>query len=150
MGSNSDNTDPKSCGCGSGGCSSASGSSADGSSAGGGETAGPLNDRGVQNPRVVDLITFDRVADRVILLMIEHRPWGSDPKQLDQLQEKLNNYLDYVLDGYLTKQYPDYLGKVVRIQLEAPAPPEGEAAELVKAIEHYLKSIRIEFEERVQ
>lgn len=101
--------------------------------------------RGVRNTRVVDLISLDPATDEIVLLMIEDRPWGSDPKQLDQLQEKLNNYLDYILDGYLTKQYPDYLGKRARIELSSVSVPEGEAASLIDAIQSYLRSVNIGF-----
>ena len=90
-------------------------------------------ERGVSNPRVIDLIApFQSESSQpesskaeslkaesgVELVMIEDRPWGSDPAQLDQLQEKLNNYLDYVLDGFLAQQYPAYAGRKIRIALE--------------------------------
>jgi hypothetical protein len=40
-------------------------------------------ERGVHNPRVVDLMRLDAEADEVELLMLETRPWGSDPRQLE-------------------------------------------------------------------
>lgn len=104
-------------------------------------------ERGVHNPRVVDLIAFDAARDEVLLTMLEQRKWNGGAEQLVQLQEKLNNYLDYVLDGYLTKQYPEYSGKQVRIVLECVEPPaEGDASELIDAITRYLTSIRIGFD----
>ena len=112
----------------------------DGAPAGAEQTA-----RGVRNPRIVDLISVDPENGEIVLLMIEDRPWESDPKQLDQLQEKLNNYLDYILDGYLTKQYPDYIGKKARIELSCMTAPRGEAQSLVDAIQSYLRSVNIGF-----
>ena len=67
--------------------------------------------RGVSNPRVVDLVGLDRETGEVMLLMLEERPWGSDPAQLRQLEAKLNSYLSYVLDGFLAEQYPQYAGR---------------------------------------
>lgn len=102
--------------------------------------------RGVRQPRVIDLITpVNELPPRVELLMIEDRPWGSDPAQLDQLQEKLNNYLDYVLDGFLTQQYPDYVGRKIRIALQCVTEPKGPERGLIEAIERYLASTGIEF-----
>jgi hypothetical protein len=85
--------------------------------------------RGVFNPRVVDLIALDEASDEVVLVMLEERPWGSDPQQLRQLEAKFNAYLSYVLGGYLVKQYPEYADRGVRFQLEcAENPPAADAA----------------------
>ena len=84
--------------------------------------------RGVFNPRVVDLITLDEANDEVALVMIEERPWGSDPQQLRQLEAKFNSYLEYALGGHLAKQYPEYAELPVRFQLECaenPRPADG-------------------------
>ncbi len=62
--------------------------------------------RGVHNPRVVDLVRLDAERDEVVLLMLEERAWGTAPEQLQQLGEKFNSYLSYVLDGHMVKQYP--------------------------------------------
>jgi hypothetical protein len=42
--------------------------------------------RGVHNPRVIDLITPDPSSGEVVLVMLEERPWQSDPDQLRQLE----------------------------------------------------------------
>jgi len=82
--------------------------------------------RGVFNPRVVDLITLDEANDEVALVMIEERPWGSDPQQLRQLEAKFNAYLSYVLGGYLVQQYPVYAERGVRFQLDCVENPRAE------------------------
>ncbi len=79
--------------------------------------------RGVTNPRVIDLITLDKESDEVVLLMVEDRPWGIDPEQLKQIEEKINSYLAYALAQNLTRDYPQYEGKPVRLQLECVAAP---------------------------
>jgi hypothetical protein len=92
---------------------------------------------GVENARMVDLITRDAAADRVVLVMIERRPWGPDARdlarQFSQIEEKINRYLGYVLDGFLVQQYPQYEGKAVRIRLDCAEAPQGEAARFVAA-----------------
>ena len=72
----------------------------------------PREPRGVHNPKVVDLIRVDDATQEVVLLMLEERPWGSDPNQLRQLEAKFNNYLEYVLGGHLATQYPPYADKL--------------------------------------
>ena len=74
--------------------------------------------RGVDNPRVVDLIQLDPESGEVVLFMLEERAWGTVPEQLHQLEAKFNSYLSYVLDGHLVTQYPQYADRRVRIRLD--------------------------------
>lgn len=53
---------------------------------------------GIADTYTIDLVAQD--ADGTYLLvMVEDRPWGTHPDQSAQLQEKLNTYASYVLDG---------------------------------------------------
>lgn len=81
---------------------------------------------GVENPEIIDLITSDSQSGEVVLVITESRPWGSDPRQLEQFDEKLNRYMIYVLDNFLSKQYPQYAGLPVRIQINCVDKPTGE------------------------
>jgi hypothetical protein len=83
-------------------------------------------ERGVHNPHVVDLITDDRETGEVVLVMLERRPWGTDPEQLRQLEAKFNSYLEYVLGGHLVKQYPQYAEMPVRFQIDCADNPHPE------------------------
>lgn len=90
--------------------------------------------RGVVNPRIIDLITCDRETGHVVLKIFEPRPWGAVTRQLHQLEDKLNAYFGYVLDGFLAEQYPQYRDRPVRIHLECVAEPgEGELPFLAAA-----------------
>ena len=101
--------------------------------------------RGVHNPQVVDLISRDDETGEVVLVMLEERPWGSDPEQLRQLEAKFNAYLGYVLDGHMIQQYPDYEGCRVRFQLDcATSPREDERPFLTGAI-NFAAGEEIEF-----
>ena len=105
----------------------------------------PREARGVENPRVVDLIR--PAADGgVELLMLERRPWGADPLQLAQLEEKLNAYLGYVQTGSLARDYPQYAGAAVRFRLECAHPPEGDAVRMLTAMRDFCAGDGIAFE----
>jgi hypothetical protein len=104
-----------------------------------------FGETGVQNPAVVDLITFDRASDTVVLVMRERRPWGADREQIMQIQEKLNRYMGYVLDGFLAEQYPQYMGKAVQIRLDCAEAPHGEAVRFVAAMTDATESHGIHF-----
>ncbi len=109
-------------------------------------------ERGVHNPRVVDLVYLDpgpspgNSEETVVLSLLEFRPWENSPQQLEELEEKINNYADYVLDGHLFEQYPQYQGKRVCFQLRCLENPTGPALELVNAIQGFTDSCSIGFE----
>jgi hypothetical protein len=102
--------------------------------------------RGVENPTIVDLIALDTTSDQVVVLaMFERRPWGPDRDharaQLGQIEEKLNRYLGYVLDGFFIQQFPRYAGKRVRLRLDCAEAPHGTAIAFLdaarRAVEHH-------------
>jgi hypothetical protein len=88
---------------------------------------------GVENSKVVDLISVDAASDKVVLTMIERRAWGAADNQFQQIEEKINRYMGYALDGFLAEHYPHFEGKPVQIRLECAEAPHGEAALFVKA-----------------
>jgi hypothetical protein len=98
---------------------------------------GVEQERGVHNPRVVDRIRLDAEADEVELLMLETRPWGSDPRQLEQLEAKFNGYLGYVQSGALARDYPQYVGRTVRFRLECATEPTCDAAATLAAMRDF-------------
>lgn len=100
---------------------------------------------GVENPALVDLITVDPASGAVVLVMVERRPWGSTPKQLRQIEEKINRYLGYALDGFLVEQYPAYAGKRVQLRLDCAEPPHGEAVGFVAAAERAIRAEGLDF-----
>jgi hypothetical protein len=95
---------------------------------------------GVENARMLDLVTVDPASGRVVLAMIERRPWGASDRQLVQIEEKINRYLGYVLDGFLAEQYPQYQGKEVLIRLDCAESPHGDAVRFVAAARHAIET----------
>ncbi len=91
---------------------------------------------GVENPQVLDLITTDAETGDVLLVMVEQRPWGAHPHQLRQIEEKINRYMAYALDGFLAEQHPQYAGRRVRLRLDCAQPPAGEFERFVAAAQH--------------
>jgi hypothetical protein len=100
---------------------------------------------GVQNPRVVDLIRPDR--DRVVLVMREVREWRSE-EQLHQLEEKINRYLGYVLDGFLVQHYPEYRGVPAVLELQCAEAPHGEVVEFLAEATRAVEEAGLRFEVR--
>ena len=70
-------------------------------------------------PNSIDLIT--QSEEEVRLVIVEEE--ALDDEAALALQEKLNNYLSYALDGELLKQYPAISSKQVIIRVEFWARP---------------------------
>ena len=105
--------------------------------------------RGVHNPRVIDLITPDAASGEIVLVMLEERPWQSEPEQLRQLEAKFNAYLEYALGGHLVKQYPEYEGRPVRFELECAENPQPADSAFFTAMSNFAAAENIRFVVRV-
>ena len=101
---------------------------------------------GLEHPGVLDAFAHDTRADKLVLAMYETRPWSGEEMQLFQLQEKLNAYLSFVLDGELSDAYPELAGKRVEIQLRTVHEPDAKAFDLIRRVREQLDLQRITFE----
>ena len=106
--------------------------------------------RGVFNPKVIDLISWDAEREEVVLLMLEERPWDTDPQQLHQLEEKFNAYLGYVQGGYLAREYPHYEGRDVCLALDCAESPRGETQAMLRAMQNFAAGEGLRFVVRVK
>ena len=101
---------------------------------------------GLQHPGILDALTHDTRTDTLILAMYEARPWLGEETQLFQLQEKLNAYLSFVLDGEMKDTYPDLAGKNVEIQLRTVHEPDEKAFDFIRRAREQLKLQQIGFQ----
>ncbi len=101
---------------------------------------------GLENPGVLDAFAHDTRTDKLVLAMYENRPWHGEEPQLLQLQEKLNAYLSFVLDGEMKEAFPQFAEKPVEIQLRTLHEPEDKASDLIRRIREQLAFQEIGFE----
>jgi hypothetical protein len=94
----------------------------------------PAAQNGVANPAVLDALGQDPATGEVVLVMFEPRPWDGGDTQLFQLQEKLNSYLSFALDGEMTEQLPQLAGRPVRISLACAEPPPEPVVSLLAKV----------------
>jgi hypothetical protein len=106
----------------------------------------PSQLNGLEHPGVLDALAHDTRADKVVLAMYEVRPWNGAEWQLFQLQEKLNAYVSFVLDGELQESFPDLASKSVEIQLRTRHDPDGKALEFISRAREQLALQQITFE----
>lgn len=102
-------------------------------------------DAGVQNPAVVDLVTYDAKSEEFALIMTETRPWDGSAERVLELQQKINNYLSFALDGQMGREHPGSVGKVIRLQLDCATPPDSETQHFIDLVRTKLRDQGIRF-----
>lgn len=101
---------------------------------------------GVAHPSVLDAFAHDKRRDLLVLAMYEIRPWTGGEDQILQLQEKLNAYASFILDGEMAEAFPQFLGKGVEIQLRTRHQPSPLALGLLQQAEEQLALQQIHLE----
>lgn len=98
---------------------------------------------------VIDLIANDENTGEVVLIMLEQRRWDGSEEQMFQLQEKINAYLSFALDGEMAESYPHLAGKPLRLQLDCVEMPEPEVVGFLKMVRDQIAFQGINLEVRV-
>jgi hypothetical protein len=86
---------------------------------------------GIERTGMLDAFAHDTREDILVLAMFETRTWEYGEKQLYQLQEKLNAYVSFILDGEMKETFPQLVEKPVRIELRTAYEPPRRAMEFL-------------------
>ncbi|MFI0348631.1 MAG: DUF6572 domain-containing protein [Chthoniobacterales bacterium] len=101
---------------------------------------------GLENTASLDAFAHDTQNDILILAMFETRPWDLGDLQLFQLQEKLNAYVSFILDGEMIETFPDLKDKPVRIELRTLHNPSEQALDFLARVKEQLSHQNINVE----
>jgi hypothetical protein len=112
-------------------------------------TTSPTSLRGVEHAHVIDVITQDSKTGEVTLIMLESRPWDGAELRLFQLQEKINAYLSFALDGEMAEAYPQFVGKKLRLQLDCVGMPDSDVVGFLSMVREQIAFQGIDLEVRV-
>lgn len=88
----------------------------------------------LQHAHIIDLIAQDPSSLEVVLGMTELRPWDGSDLRVYQLQEKVNAYLSFALDGEMAENFPQFADLIVRLELECVEPLDEKTAYFVGLI----------------
>ena len=105
-----------------------------------------MKNSGLHKTGTLDAFVHDREANRLILAMFELRPWDLGELQLFQLQEKLNAYLSFILDGEMEESFPNLIGKPVRIELRTLHEPSEKALQFLNRVKEQIAHQQIDLE----
>jgi hypothetical protein len=104
---------------------------------------------GVENPRGLDALAVDGETGEAVLIMVEPRLWDGSEERLFQLQEKINAYLSFALDGEMTEAFPQLADKPVRLQLDCAAPPDSMTEHFIARVREQIALQEMKFAVRV-
>lgn len=103
----------------------------------------------VAQAHVIDAIARDAQSAEVALIMTEPRPWDGSARRLYELQEKVNAYLSFALDGEMAEAYPECAGWPLRLQLDCLEPPDAPALGMIAAMREQIAFQGIRFDIRI-
>jgi hypothetical protein len=98
---------------------------------------------------VIDLIADDANTGEAVLIMLEPRPWDGSELRLFQLQEKINTYLAFALDGEMAEAYPALASRRLRLQLDCVGMPDSSVVEFLSVVREQISFQDINLEVRV-
>lgn len=101
---------------------------------------------GLEHPNVIDLIAEDPRTGELALVMRETREWDGSDQRLFQLQEKINAYLSFALDGEMEEAYPAFVGKTLRLQLDCASHPDPRTMKFIGVVREQISYQGIKFE----
>jgi hypothetical protein len=87
---------------------------------------------------VIDMIAHDPKADVAVLVMNALGAWDGSDVRLRQLQERLNTYASFLLDGEFAEAHPELAKKRTRIEVRCASMPDSRAIELLGLIHDQL------------
>ena len=114
-----------------------------------GASSEKANAFGVENPRGLDALAFDGETGEAVLIMVEPRAWDGSEERLFQLQEKINAYLSFALDGEMTDAFPHLAGKPVRLQLDCATLPDSMTDHFIARVREQIAFQEMKFAVRV-
>lgn len=102
--------------------------------------------RGIEHHDVIDDARDEPAAGRFVLIMVEHRPWGTTRAQLDELDLKVHSYLAFVRDGFLYKVRPEAEQRSIAFELQCVKRPGLRAQRRIDALRRHLRGHHIDFD----
>ncbi len=109
----------------------------------------PDGPRGVEHAHVIDVVANDANTGEVVLIMLEPRLWDGSELRLFQLQEKVNAYLSFALDGEMADAYPELMGKPLRLQVDCVEMPDETVVDFLSVVREQIGFQGINLEVRV-
>jgi hypothetical protein len=99
---------------------------------------------------VIDALGVDETSGRVVLVIRHDAPWDGSAAQLFLLQEKLNAYLSFALDGEMADACPDFAHRPLGLRIETETSPDSRTLHLLAHVRQQIEFQDITLEVRLR
>lgn len=89
------------------------------------------------SPSVIDFMSRDKDG-RVVLICVDQGAWDGSTERVVALQDTLQAYAVYALDGALVRDHAELAGFPVRIELRCVHPPDAVAMHFLSVFQEVL------------
>jgi hypothetical protein len=103
----------------------------------------------LEQAAVMDAIGIDEATGRVTLVIRHDGPWEGSPAQLYLLQEKLNAYLSFALDGELAATSPDFVNRPLALLIRTTTTPDPVTLQFLARVRKQISFQDIPLEVRI-
>jgi hypothetical protein len=104
----------------------------------------------LEQVNVIDAMGIDEASGRVLLVIRHEEAWEGSDAQLFLLQEKLNAYLSFALDGEMAEACPDFAGRPLGLRIETATAPDARTQHLLAHVRRQVEFQEISLEVRVR
>lgn len=99
---------------------------------------------------VVDAMGIDQASGRVVLVIRHDGAWDGSPAQLYLLQEKLNAYLSFALDGEMAEACPEFAGRPLGLLIDTASDPDPRTLHVLAHVRQQIQFQDITLEVRLR
>lgn len=92
---------------------------------------------------VIDFVLSSPEGHEYVLVLVEDRPW-SQPGVIDHLTDRVNRSVSYVLEGDLASNFPETVGRAIRIHVDHREPVDTDVEALFLRLTEALSQRGIE------
>ena len=103
----------------------------------------------LEHSNMIDALGIDESSGRVVLVIRHDEAWNGSARQLYLLQEKLNAYLSFALDGEMAAAYPHLMERPLGVRIDSPGEPDAGTAHLLGHVRRQLEFQDITLEVRL-
>ncbi|HEX4086786.1 MAG TPA: DUF6572 domain-containing protein [Chthoniobacteraceae bacterium] len=79
----------------------------------------------LEKANVIDAMGIEESSGRLVMVIRQDEAWTGAKRQLFQLQEKLNAYLSFALDGELADTAPQFADRPLALLIESATQPDS-------------------------
>ena len=91
----------------------------------------------------IDILGTEQSTGFIVMTISDHLDWSDELSHLNQLQDKINAYIEFYETSQLYDSFPDAKGRNIVIRIVNKYPPSDKAKEFYALVEKVLININL-------